>query len=256
MTGAVDLLCDGHVAEIVLRQPERRNAISADMWRRISEIATGDALRGMRCVVIRGEGDCFSAGADITGFEAGRGAGNAQDYDDLVEATARHVEALSMPVIAAISGHCIGAGASLACACDLRVAEASAYFAVPAARLGLGYDPRGISRFRRVFGDNATRQILFTAARLPAPRACELGAVAVLAEDGKARDDALALASRIAANAPLTLSAAKFVLREMAQGYEPSVAALAETAKADHSADYAEGRAAFSEKRPPRFEGQ
>lgn len=191
------------------------------MWQRIAEIATGDDLAGVACVVIRGEGDCFSAGADITGFDEGRAADTAGDYDDLVESTVRHVEALPMPVLAAISGPCIGAGASLACGCDLRLAGRSAYFAVPAARLGLGYDPRGISRFRRIFGDVATRQILFSADRMPAPRAYDIGAVSALAEDDQVLDDALALAGRIAANAPLTIRAAKAALNEMGADTSP-----------------------------------
>lgn len=256
MSGSVDLLRDGAIAEIVLRQPARRNAISAAMWQQIVEIATGDALNGVACVVIRGAGAVFSAGADITGFAEARGADSAGDYDDLVEHAVRCVEALPMPVIAAISGHCIGAGASLACGCDLRVAEASSYFAVPAAKLGLGYDPRGISRFRRVFGDVATRQTLYSAGRMPATRAYELGAVSMLAADGAARDEAMAMAARIGANAPLTIRAAKFALREIGGQYEPSADAVEMVAQADRSADYAEGRAAFAEKRSPEFKGK
>lgn len=255
MSGTVEFLRNGAVAEIVLRQPARRNAISAGMWRRIADITEGDELAGVSCVVVRGEGDCFSAGADITGFETGRAADTAGDYDDLVESTVRRVEALPMPVLAAISGPCIGAGASLACGCDLRLAGRSAYFAVPAAQLGLGYDPRGISRFRRVFGDVAARQILFTADRMPALRAYDIGAVSAIAADGEVLSDALALAERIASNAPLTLRAAKAALNEMTDRYQPSGTALAMAADADRSADYAEGRAAFAEKRRPRFRG-
>lgn len=256
MIGTVDLLFDGPLAEIVLRHPARRNAISAGMWRRIAEIATGEELVDAACVVIRGDGVCFSAGADITGFESGRGSETAGDYDDLVESTVRCVEALPMPVLAAIAGPCIGAGASLACGCDFRLAEQSAFFAVPAARLGLGYDPRGISRFRRIFGDTATRQILFTADRMPAPRACEIGAVSAIVADGSVRDEALAMATRIGTNAPLTIRAAKVALRDMTDCYTPSTEALALVQRADRSADYAEGRAAFAEKRPPTFRGK
>lgn len=256
MTGTVDLLRDGRLAEIVLRHPERRNAISAGMWRRIAEIATGDELADVACVVIRGEGGCFSAGADITGFETGRGLDTAGAYDDLVESTVRHIEALPMPVLAAIAGPCIGAGASLACGCDLRLAEQSAFFAVPAARLGLGYDPRGISRFRRIFGDTASRQIIFTADRMPASRACDLGAVSAIVADGTVRDEAYAMASRIAANAPLTIRAAKIAIRDMIDECTPSDEALASAQRADRSADYAEGRAAFAEKRLARFRGE
>lgn len=255
MTGQVELHRHGALAEIVLSQPERRNAISVAMWHRLAEIAQGEISLDVRCVIIRGQGASFSSGADITGFKQGRSGDNARTYDDLVEETVRAIEAMPMPTIAAINGPCVGAGASLACGCDLRVADDSAFFAVPAARLGLGYDPRGIMRFRRIFGDAATRQILFTAARLPALRAFQLGAVSVLAS-GDARDEALAIAGTIAANAPLTIRATKAMLAELSAPHDPSDVAVALAMAADASADYVEGRSAFVEKRPARFQGK
>ena len=87
------------------------------------------------------------------------------------------IEAIARPTIAVIIGPCMGAGASLAASCDLRIAADNAFFAVPAARLGLGYDPRGIKRFLRVFGASATCELIFTAGRLPAQRAHQLGTV-------------------------------------------------------------------------------
>jgi enoyl-CoA hydratase/carnithine racemase len=150
----------------------------------------------------------------------------------------------------------MGAGASLAASCDLRIAADNAFFAVPAARLGLGYDPRGIKRFLRVFGASATCELIFTAERLPAQRAYQLGTVSALIPMADIERTAAEWTRRIADNAPLTITAAKSAIRAHVSG-DP--AGLAEAgrlyAAADASADYAEGRRAFTEKRTPRFTG-
>ena len=120
-------------------------------------------------MIVRGEGrQAFSGGADISGFaEARSGTANARAYDDLVEDACLAIEAMRCPSIALIHGPCVGAGASVAASCDMRIASAGSFFAVPAARLGLGYDPRGIKRFLRVFGQGATGEILFTGRPFP-----------------------------------------------------------------------------------------
>lgn len=251
-------IADG-IATLCLANAARRNAISTVMWNKIAAFAGEVAARkDVRIVVIRGEGDLmFSAGADISDFATARsGEGNARAYDDLVENTCKAIEAIPQPTIGLIYGGCMGAGASVAASCDLRVAADDAFFAVPAAKLGLGYDPRGIARFIRVFGAGATRQVLFTADRLPAVRAHALGAVHVIAPKAEVAALASELALNIAGNAPLTIKAAKAAIRALSAN---NVDLLAEAeqfyAAADASADYAEGRKAFAEKRPPRFTG-
>ena len=174
------------------------------------------ANKDVRVVVIRGDGDtAFSAGADIADFETARsGAANARAYDDLVEDTCQLIEAIARPTLAVIIGPCMGAGASLAASCDLRIAADNAFFAVPAARLGLGYDPRGIKRFLRVFGASATCELIFTAERLPAQRAHQLGTVSALVVPmADIERIAAEWTSRIADNAPLTIGAAKSAIR-------------------------------------------
>lgn len=261
MTAAGDItidIADG-IATLRLRNPARRNAISTSMWTKIAAFADDVGARAdIRVVIMRGDGDeVFSAGADISDFATARsGEGNARAYDDLVETTCRRIEAIAQPTIAMIIGPCMGAGSSVAASCDLRVAADDAFFAVPAARLGLGYDPRGIARFIRVFGGGAARQVLFTADRLPAARAHALGAVHVIAPRGEVPARTAELAQKIAGNAPLTIKAAKAAIRALAVG-DAGLLAEAERlyADADASADYAEGRRAFAEKRPPRFTG-
>ncbi len=247
-----------HLAVLRLSNPKRRNAISATMWAQIAAFADQvGADPAVRVVLLTSAPGFFSAGADISDFESARsGAGNASSYDDLVEETCRKVEAIPQPVLCLLEGPCYGAGASLAASCDLRLATAETVFCVPAARLGLGYDMRGIERFRRVFGPATTAALLFTANPVPAAAALGSGAVHQLVPAETAEADARALCARIASNAPLTIRAAKEALRALAGDAATSrEAAVAAGARADASADYREGRAAFAEKRAPVFKG-
>lgn len=257
MTGSIGFERDGGTARLTLSNPGKRNAISADMWRELARIAhdvAGD--RTVRCLIIEGAEGTFSAGADIAGFDTSRSGASANTYDDVLEEALAALETMATPVIAAIAGPCMGAGAALACACDFRIAEEAAFFAVPPARLGIGYDPRGVARLVRVFGDGATRELLFLGDRMTADRAYQLGAVHRLATQGEVRLAADAFAETIQARAPLTIAAAKAALSEIGGSYRPSEEALKLTEVANQSADYAEGRAAFAEKRPPRFVGR
>jgi enoyl-CoA hydratase/carnithine racemase len=251
-------IADG-IATLRLVNPARRNAVSTVMWNKLAVFAADVVDRkDVRVVVIRGDGEqMFSAGADISDFATARsGEGNARAYDDLVENTCRAVEAIPQPTIGMIFGGCMGAGSSVAASCDLRVAADDAFFAVPAAKLGLGYDPRGIARYVRVFGAGATRQVLFTADRLPATRAHTLGAVHVVVPKSEVEATTIALAQKIAGNAPLTIKAAKAAIAAISTDNSALLAEAEQLyAAADASADYAEGRAAFAEKRPPRFTG-
>lgn len=249
------------IATVQLSNPERRNAVSATMWLALERFA-GEvgADPAVRVVLVRGAGHAvFSGGADISDFAQARsGAGQAQDYDDIVESSCRAFEAIAQPTIAVIDGPCVGAGASLAASCDMRVAAAGAFFAVPAARLGLGYDPRGIARFIRVFGANLTRSLLFTAARLPAERALAAGAVYAMHPQAEMDTAVQDLARGIAGNAPMTLRAAKLALRALTVDRDAGLLEQAQalSVAADASEDYVEGRAAFLAKRPARFQGR
>jgi enoyl-CoA hydratase len=259
-TGHVAFETAGGVATLRLCNPSRRNAMSVAMWHELAGFAADLASRGdVRVVIVRGDGDkAFSAGADIRDFAGKRSAGEgARAYDGLVEDTCRAIEAIPQPTLAVVVGACMGAGVSIAASCDLRIAAEDAFFSVPAARLGLGYDPWGIARCLRVFGADATRELIFLADRLPARRVAELGAVSRLVP--AARIDALAAewTGRIASNAPLTIKAAKLAVRAHILE-DPALLAEAQRlyAAADASADYVEGRRAFAEKRTPRFTGR
>ena len=253
----VDIV-DG-IATVRLANPARRNAMSSAMWHRLAAFALDvPSRKDVRVVILRGDGEqMFSAGADISDFATARsGEGQARAYDDLVETTCQAIEAIPQPTIGLVFGGAMGAGASVSASCDLRVAAEDAFFAVPAAKLGLGYDPSGIVRFIRVFGAGATRQVLFTADRLPATRAHMLGAVQVVAPASEVEARTIALAKQIAGNAPLTIKAAKAAISAITSDNADLLAqAEALYAAAEASADYAEGRKAFAEKRPPVFTG-
>jgi enoyl-CoA hydratase/carnithine racemase len=246
------------VVEVRVANPGRRNAISSSMWRALAAFAADMEGSSARCVLVRGAGGVFSSGADISEFDTSRGQTHeAREYDDLVERTCAALERVPQPTIAVIEGVCFGAGLSLAASCDLRMATPEAMLCVPAARLGLGYDVRGIARLHRVLGPALATQMLLTAQPLRADRAHATGAIQFLAEGRLLASAADALATTIAANAPLTLRAAKAALRAENLGdAEARERAAALTAAADESADYREGRAAFAAKRPPRFEGR
>ncbi|HEX4409103.1 MAG TPA: enoyl-CoA hydratase-related protein [Xanthobacteraceae bacterium] len=258
MSGDVSFFLSNGICLATLHNSPRRNAVSHSMWEKLYDFATGPKPAFGRVVVLRGEGTkAFSAGADVEEFRHGRAdAAGAKAYDDLVESTCQAIERIPVPTIALIHGACMGAGASLAASCDIRVTSDDAFFAVPAAKLGLGYDPRGIDRLSRVFGDNLARQILFTASRLPAMRAYEAGAVYRISTAEAVDADVQKLAEDISDNAPLTIEAAKAALNAI-RTHDTKMRDEAERRYrvADASADYVEGRAAFAEKRRPLFRG-
>jgi len=258
-SGKVEIAIDAGLARVTLCNPERRNAISAPMWQALRDFSVSASGRAdLRAVILSGAGgEAFSAGADISGFATARSdPGSVRAYDDLVEESCRAVEGLGLPTIAVLRGPCVGAGASLAASCDLRLAAEDAFIMVPAARLGLGYDPRGVARFLRVFGASATRFLLLTAEPLAAARALAMGAVQDCQPTERVDGAANALAGRISGLAPLTLRAAKAAIRAHETGDAAALTrADALAAEADSSADYAEGRAAFAQKRAPAFRG-
>ncbi|MFG1401061.1 enoyl-CoA hydratase-related protein [Xanthobacter sediminis] len=259
MAGSIAITVEDGIARLVLSNPKRRNAISSGMWQALAAFATEAARRhDIRVAILRGEGAlAFSGGADISDFDSARSdASGAQSYDDIVESACAAIEALAFPTLALIHGACVGAGAALASSCDLRIAADDSFFAIPAARLGLGYDPRGLPRLLRVFGGQGTRQLFFTADRLAAARAHEMGAIDALAPAGEVEAAADKLALRMAENAPLTLKAAKLSIRAAESAHSALLAeAKRATGTANASADYREGRLAFAEKRAPRFTG-
>lgn len=255
--GSIQVSSADGIAELRLSSGDSRNAISMPMWTELRRFARTVARdRTVRVILLAGDETVFSSGADIREFATLRSPGATRAYDDLVESALRAMEAMPQPTVACVAGPCVGAGASLACACDLRVTTEDAYFMVPAGRLGLGYDPRGIARFVRVFGDSVTRGLLLGGGRCDAHTAHGCGAVHRVVRSGSVLEEGRRLARDIARNAPLTVAAAKAALTALARREGSSEALRRLALEADASADYAEGLLAFTEKRKPKFRGR
>lgn len=250
---------DGSIGWLVLDRPDRRNALNAAMWAAIPPLMKSlDESVDVKAIVIRGAGhEAFAAGADISEFgEARNDATAAADYEALNGAAFAAIRAARKPVVAMVQGFCIGGGLAIALACDLRLADGSARFALPPARLGLAYPLDGLRDLVATVGAPMAKEMLFTARRLGADEALRAGLINRVAEDVEA--EARALAGEIAAGAPLTITHAKRAIDLIAgrpgHAGEADVTGLA--ARCFNSADYAEGQKAFAEKRKPAFTGR
>jgi enoyl-CoA hydratase len=247
---------------ITLNNPQRRNAISLEMWRGIG--AALEAFQhddAVRVVVMRGAGgQAFAAGADISEFDQHRA--NAEQREQYAAAGALGHEWLrrfAKPLLALIEGFCIGGGLAVALCADVRFATPGSRFAIPAAKLGLGYEYPGVAALARLIGPSATRDLLFSARQVEADEALRLGLVNFVVGDGEIEARVTRYAATIAANAPLTIRAAKaavaaFEHAPSSEAEQSQVRALVDACF--DSEDYAEGRRAFAEKRPPRFQGR
>jgi enoyl-CoA hydratase/carnithine racemase len=260
-TDKLRLDVDGPIARLVIDNAPRRNALDQAMWMAIPGLArAADEDPDIRVVILTAApGLPFCSGADISEFSTVRAtAQGGRAYEAANAAAFDALAACGKPVIAAISGFCLGGGMGLAAACDMRVASADAQFGIPAGRLGVGYPPSSMAYVVAAVGPAAARDLFFTARRFGAADAKALGFLDRLAETHSALREAEELAGEIAANAPLTLRAAKAAIARVAGlPAAPDAAACERLAAACFdSADYAEGRAAFLEKRKPEFRGR
>lgn len=252
---------NGAIGWLIFNQPERRNAISLDMWAALPAALdhfAGDP--GVRVVVMAGAGDqAFAAGADISQFEDSRAdPAQAEAYAARTAAAWKALANLEKPLIAMIRGFCIGGGLAVAMKADIRLAADDAQFAIPAARLGLAYATDSLRDLVRLVGPSEAKSILFSAERLDAQRALRIGLVNRVVPVAGLEQAVLDYAGRLAENAPLTIRAAKLtinaLMRDDGRGDHERIEAAARACFA--SDDYREGRRAFLDKRRPRFEGR
>lgn len=260
MGGRVRIEREGAIGWVIFDHPERRNAISVEMWQDIPEVAAElDGDPDVRVVVLRGVGEvAFVSGADISEFEERRTGDAADAYDQQNSRAFAALANIRKPVLAMIHGFCVGGGVALSLTADVRYAADDAVFAIPAARLGLGYNMGGLEVLSNVVGFSVAKEIFFTAKRFRADEALGMRLVnRVLPKaelEGFVREEAL----RIAENAPLTLQSVKQIVGELARpAAERDVDAVRDGIRTCmESDDYREGMRAFLEKRRPRFSGR
>ena len=251
----------GTTGWIVFDQPARRNAINGARWRGIPPaMKQFDADPEVRCVAFRGAGsEAFSAGADISEFDANRAERSAVDqYDDLLDQVLHAIQGSLKPSVAMISGYCLGGGVEIALACDLRYCSASSQFGVPAARLGLAYNVEGHKRLLETVGHARAREIMFLGRRYKAEEALAMGLVHQVLPDSALEGFVNETLQTLAENAPLSIANTKTIIEEYVKSSgEPDSARMrAAIERCARSEDYKEGRRAFMEKRKPRFEGK
>lgn len=252
---------DGPIGWMQFNNPARHNAVSLDMWQAVPEIlAEFERDDAIRVVVLRGAGErAFVSGADISEFAEKR---SSQDtvahYNKISQRANVAIIDCSKPTIAMIQGYCIGGGLAVALGCDIRLAAANSRFAVPAAKLGLGYAFDGIKRLIDVVGPAYAKEIFYTARQFEASEALQMGLINRVLPAGDLDAFVQTYAAMIAHNAPLTIGAVKQCVNEALKNpnRRDLVAAQAAVDACFASADYVEGRTAFVEKRRPVFRGR
>ena len=260
MTDKILTRSENGIGHLIFNNPERHNAVSLDMWQAAEAVvADFKADPKIRVMVVSGAGGkAFVSGADISKFEKDRSSKEAVDrYATIVDRAYSAFAEFPKPTIAMIRGYCIGGGLALSLCCDMRIAADSSKFGVPAAKLGLGYNFKGIKKLVDVVGPAFAKEIFFTARQFSSAEALQMGLInrSVPSEDlEKYVQD---YADVIGGNAPLTVSLVKYSVGEAVKAESERNLKKSDdmVAACFASQDYIEGRTAFMEKRKPRFTG-
>ena len=248
------------VARLTISNPEKRGALDHEL---LDALAEACRRLDARCLLISGEGKMFSAGYDIGDFEDPERFAHeaerlvAHPFHDAIEA----LEAYPYPVVAALNGHAIGGGLELAITADVRVAARGIKLGMPPAKLGLIYSHTGLRKFVETCGLPATNELFYVGRNIETDRALAIGLVNHVVEPNELADAGVTLAAEIAANAPLSLSGNKRILRalrehpgRLPEDLERELVELRESCF--RSEDFREGVAAFGEKRAPDWKGR
>ncbi len=256
--GGMRLSLSGAVARLTLSSPETRNSLNSAMWAALRQIAVDLAEdRCARVLVIVGAGDkAFSSGADISEFpETYANPESARRYNEAVRTAQASVAALPIPVIAEIRGACFGGGCSLALHCDLRFADETARFAVTPAKLGLAYSFEDTKRLVSAVGPARAKDILFSGRTLSSREAQRVGLIDFVYPPAKLGDAVDNYASLLSSVSQSSIRVAKATVDSIAAGADEADAELRAAFEATFSGpDFAEGYAAFQQKRKPVFD--
>jgi enoyl-CoA hydratase len=248
------------VGYITFNNPEKHNAVSIEMWDALEQILDGfRSSQDIRVIVLSGAGGkAFVSGADISKFDKERSSKEAVlSYNKRTQKVYENLETFPKPTIAMIDGYCIGGGLNLAVCCDIRICSEKSKFAMPAAKLSLGYPFSSIKRLFDVMGPGMAKHFMFTAEKISASEALACGLVQKLVSEDSIDSYVKDYALNIANNAPLTIKAMKQIGIEISKNSDERDLFLCEklASACFDSEDYKEGRKAFMEKRKPNFQG-
>lgn len=254
--GRISVVCAPPFAKIVLDRPGKRNAMSLSMWRAVpTAIAEVSNRRDVEAILIEGAGEAFSAGADISELEemvANRQAGVCAI--DAISAAEGAIAASSKPTIALIKGACVGGGLELAMACDLRFATTGSSFMAPPARLGIAYSVASTRRLVALVGESRAAEMLFSPREMSAAEALAAGLVNAVYEQDQFAEATAKFLHGMLKHSLFSIMSAKQIIRAVRQGHSTDTADIRELRVRGFSeADFAEGVAAFRERRKARF---
>jgi len=246
------------VGIVTLNRPEMHNAVKLEMWRELAGMFIDlGSDRSVRAIVLTGAGANFCVGADVTEFDDLReNKDQSAAYENVVDACSAAIADVPKPVIAAISGYCLGGGCHLALACDFRFADGTAKLGIPSAKLSIVYGVKSVQRLLAIVGITNAKRILYSAERYDAAHSLRIGLVDELRDN--AFGAAIEMAQALARNAPLSIAGAKFMLNRLSAGEGALDVTEAQRLvdEAADSEDFSEGRRAFREKRAPKFHGR
>jgi enoyl-CoA hydratase len=253
-------LNDG-VGVITFNQPEKRNAMSLDMWEGLGHALV--ELRddpAVRVVILVGAGDkAFVSGADISQFEKTRhNAEASEEYSKKSAAQRALLADYPKPIIACIRGFCLGGGMQMAMAADIRIASDNSQYGIPAAKLGIAYGYDGLKNLVSLVGPSWARLLMYTGMRIDSAEAVRIGLVDRVVPDAGVWDATMEIARTISGNAPLAIQAAKITIAQVLKDPDKrDMNAVKDIGTACmNSEDFREGRTAFMEKRKPQFKGR
>lgn len=257
----VHALTGSPVAEVVLDRPDARNALSIEMCREIVEaLALVESAGDARCVLFRGEGKVFCAGADFAAVSGPGGLEFLPGFEEMLEAVA----SFPLPVVAAIQGAALGGGLQLATVCDFRIAAEDAKLGIPSARIGIVVNFENVERLVRLAGVPPAKEILMAGRTLTGAEAAGRGIVTRSVPAADLHSEAHSFAQEVAELSPKSVQGAKraigLVERTLSHARRTHPDEAAEigglVAAAYNSADLQEGLAAIADRRPPRFENR